>query len=97
MRFPPPGGGGVGGGARRFSLARSCGGEINPHPNPPPTWGREEERASSYAIASAWWGRRLSARFAKAICLRVAPRPDLRYMMRHERAGLPAAWFGDTA
>jgi multiple sugar transport system ATP-binding protein len=29
--------------------------------------------------------------------LRVAPRSDLRYMMPQDRAGLPAAWFGDTA
>ena len=37
---PPPRRGRVGWG-RWVSLARACGGENNPHPDPPPAWGRE--------------------------------------------------------
>jgi hypothetical protein len=40
--FPPPRRGRVRVGATAAQLDVMCDGENNPHPNPPPAWGREK-------------------------------------------------------
>src|SRR5687767_15922791 len=48
LQFPPPRRGRVRVGATAAPLGAIFAGENNPHPNPPPTWGREKSSLPSH-------------------------------------------------
>src|SRR3546814_923318 len=57
LRFPPPRRGVVRVGAAAAQLDAVFAGDNNPHPNPPPAWGREKRRALCH-MRSPWAGWR---------------------------------------
>jgi capsular polysaccharide biosynthesis protein len=58
-QFPPPRPRRVRVGATADQLDTTCGGENNPHPSPPPAWGRERSHASRIYLSRRLLKRRL--------------------------------------